>query len=390
MDLISESMPARTKKQEAVIGFLAWSSGAVVGLILLAFLFSPQDTNFEELALGGLSASVMASANGYRIHCGDSRDVALCLAGVQAAGFPNVVLWLGNSQLHAVNQLKNGETNAPRKMFDGLIKHGYYLMTLSQPNANLQEHFVAFEYMAIHAPVNVLLLPLVFDDMREEGIRKEIAELALDAETRNALLRSPTGRNVMESAIKAADTDDTSGIAHTVQQKVESVIDQWLDANSELWRSRPEIRGQLFNGLYMLRNWVLGIKPTSKRKTIPARYAQNFDALKSLIGRAGEIGVKVIMYIAPIRNDVEIPYVRREYEKFKAEMEEMAMINHAAFFNLEALVPNEYWGSKPASTLGGESELDFMHFQAAGHAVLAVKLEEIVSTLVSGKPGTPP
>ena len=37
------------------------------------------------------------------------------------------------------------------------------IITFSQPNANLQEHYVLFEYLRHRLPVRTLILPLVFD-----------------------------------------------------------------------------------------------------------------------------------------------------------------------------------------------------------------------------------
>ena len=44
--------------------------------------------------------------------------------------------------------------------------------------------------------------------------------------------------------------------------------------------------------------------------------------------------------------------------------------------NLEGLVPGELWGTKDSTSLDASPELDFMHFQAAGHKLLASKLYE--------------
>jgi hypothetical protein len=41
-------------------------------------------------------------------------------------------------------------------------------------------------------------------------------------------------------------------------------------------------------------------------------------------------------------------------------------------------VPGELWGTKASTTVEADEELDFMHFKAAGHEILAGRLAEIV------------
>ena len=46
------------------------------------------------------------------------------------------------------------------------------------------------------------------------------------------------------------------------------------------------------------------------------------------------------------------------------------------FSNFEDIVPSEYWGMKESTTIGGGLELDFMHFKAEGHRLLADSIYE--------------
>ena len=41
------------------------------------------------------------------------------------------------------------------------------------------------------------------------------------------------------------------------------------------------------------------------------------------------------------------------------------------WIDFDRLVPGRYWGTKAATSLGGKAELDFMHYQEPGHAMLA-------------------
>jgi hypothetical protein len=124
---------------------------------------------------------------------------------------------------------------------------------------------------------------------------------------------------------------------------------------------------------------IFGIKPTTKRKIIPIRYKRNLSAYEATLNLARENGIKVLVYIAPIRNDIDTPYLQSEYSKFKVDVKVLAEKYGANFSNLEGLVPSNLWGQKDSTGLGDKGgELDFMHFQAGGHKLLATKVNQLI------------
>ncbi len=355
--------------------------GGVVASVALTLGFVGKKTNFEDAAtFGAKTSSVEAQVDGFPIHCHDSRDAASCLEGSKKRGAQSTVLWLGNSQVHAVNEWQPGQTNAAPMLFDLLKARQLDLMTFSQPNANLQEHLVLFENLRRKLQVKVLLLPVVFDDMREDGLRKTVADFLEDADTKNAIAATEVGNKILQAnqTAPASERADTAGLAHTIQERVELALNRWLELRSELWAIRPEIRGQIMTNLHLLRNTALGITPSSKRKVIKSRYQANAAALETILRSASENNIKVAMYVVPLRNDVEVPYVRSEYEHYKIEMDALAKKHNASFTNLENIVPASMWGAKDAASLGGGQELDFMHFKEAGHKLLSAELFEVV------------
>lgn len=364
---------------------LAMVLGACIAALWISLVFKPHQTNFEQAeALGTATTSFFSRMGDYPIHCRDSRDLAECLAGVRARHAVSSVLWLGNSQLHAVNQWQAGQTNAAPFLFDKLKPIGLDLVTFSQPNANLQEHYVLFEYLQRQLPIKLLILPVVFDDTRESGIRKEISCLMDDSGTASAISATEIGKRMLrERAGVTKSESDTAGIAHTLQEQAEQNLNQWLDSHSALWASRPEIRGQLMISLYNLRNMLLGIKPTSKRKLIRSRYKDNMDAMEGILETAASRGITALIYVVPLRNDVEVPYNDNEYQQFKSEAQAIAVRHGARYADLDNLIPASLWGSKDATSSGSKEELDFMHFQAAGHRILAERLAGLVTEMWS-------
>ena len=119
------------------------------------------------------------------------------------------------------------------------------------------------------------------------------------------------------------------------------------------------------------------ISTQSTRRVIPGRYVKNMEALETIMSTASRAGIKTLVYVVPIRDDVDMPHLRGEYRGFKQEVERLVAANGAVFANLENLVPAQLWGQK-GSTAGGDGfELDFMHFQAVGHELLANELSRL-------------
>ena len=109
----------------------------------------------------------------------------------------------------------------------------------------------------------------------------------------------------------------------------------------------------------------------------------NIKALKEILSSAKNSGTKVLMHVVPLRNDVKIPYDFEEYSDFKKEVKMLSKDENVSYFNLENLVPSKFWGTKSSTVSGGGEELDFMHFQAGGHKILANSLINILSNLLN-------
>jgi len=380
--------------KRAWLSLIAIILGVVLSLALFNMSFVPGETNFEAAStMGAATTDTVGTADGFLIHCLGSRDSERCLEGQRRRAPLTAALWLGNSQIHGVNQLQPGETNASPLLFRSLKKRGIDLLTFSLPNANLQEHYVLFEYLRQRMPLKVLILPVCFDDMREEGLRSpDVTDFLKDSETKRILSETLIGRRLLKSAESGKTTevggtnDDTGGIADSIQESVEKSLNVWLGDHSRLWQLRPEIRGWLFYSvLYPARNTLLGITPSSTRRLIPGRYRDNFSAIEAILARAKTADVRVIVYVVPLRGGVQIPYHVAEYATFKSDLELMALKNGATFENLEHLVPDDSWGTKGSTSLKASSEIDFMHFAYPGHRLLAEALDNLVTEAMRNK-----
>ncbi|XDZ70421.1 hypothetical protein AB8879_10645 [Alphaproteobacteria bacterium LSUCC0744] len=349
--------------------------GSFVGIVLLyQVLPQEQETKrFEDLALGTENTASLGQADGLVVHCYDLTDAHECLKSYRrVTPGQKVLLWLGNSQVHAINQFKPGEETAAPELHRRFKVSGDYFLTFSQPNASLQEHYLLFAYLINRLPIETLVLPVVFDDMREDGIRISLIDAFKDYKTLDSLKGSKIGRILIENhRDQDATLDELAALEETLQEHSEKALNSILSEAWSVWANRPALRGNFMGWLYQFRNFVLGINATSTRKMIRGRYAKNRDALIAVLELAAFREVKVLVYVVPLRNDVKVPYDPIEYASFKTEMSSLARQKGASFVDLENLVPAHLWGTKDSTTIGGGAELDFMHFQAGGHRLLA-------------------
>ena len=349
--------------------------GLLLGIFLLDIFSSNIDSeiNFEEFALGKNTKTLMASVEDKKIHCNDLKDLNLCIEGykIDKNNSP-VILWLGNSQLHAINQNKPGNETAAPQIHRFLKKYNFHTLTLSQANANLQEHYLLFAYLLDRFPIKTLILPIVFDDMREDQIRSNFESILKDQNSLKKINKTLTGKNLI-SRFNDKDLADnqSNALDDTIQNSYENSIDEKLGKIWPLWTKRDILRGELFGTLYLLRNSILGIKATTTRKMIKGKYIKNRNAYQDILNLALDNKIEVLVYIPPIRSDIKIPYELTEYNNFKKEIKDIAEEYKIYFTSLENLVPSEFWGKKASTNLREESEVDFMHFQAEGHRLLA-------------------
>ena len=289
-------------------------------------------------------------------------------------------LWLGNSQLHTVNQARPGDSVAPEYAGEALGRRVY---GLSLNNTNCQEQLVVLHWALRRRDVDWLILPVCYDDLREDGVRAELAELVTPQVTA-ALATRPEGRRLADELAAtedvAADVQGTSPSHRSWQDHSEAQLEALLQKHWGLWAERGDLLATVKFKLYQLRNVTFGIAATSKRRMIPLRTKKNMAALAELLEVARQHDVRTLVYTVPLRWDVEPPYDLDTYRRWKQELAELtAECGATRFADLDRLVPDELWGRHHGR------EVDFMHFQGDGHRLLG----ERVAALIGDDPVAP-
>jgi hypothetical protein len=362
----------------------------ILSLFLLKMFFS-EKVVFEDLALGEETTRFLAKDSANRpMHIVEMNGEEQALLKTWSeSGKDSVVLVLGNSQTHSINQIKPKDEIYVSSLGKHYESRGYKVFCHSIPNASLQEFLVMFEYWKHQLPVKLLLLPVFMDDLREDGLRDVFFNGLIAKQFRIGDSTAPIAKKLNGELSKfhastasgeTATDEDMKALHETVQENVERKMNDWLDAHFFAWAYRPTVRGELFNGLYNFRNTLFGIDASTKRKMIPARMETNLRALEQILASASSSGVKAIVYIPPIRHDVPLPYDENEYISFKEAVRSRVGAQHAAFADLDTLVPGQYWGMKNSTNASGKKELDYMHFQYAGHKLLSDALVPLIDS----------
>jgi hypothetical protein len=187
----------------------------------------------------------------------------------EAAGKPPAILWRGNSQLHAINRYTKGEKTASVLLHDALSSRDSYVVTYSQPNANLIEHAIVYGALSSAYSPSALIIPVFLDDIREQGIRTTVAAFLDDAVIRRRLEASPhVARHCPAHAIRGGSADAHTG-EHTFQQRFENDLNAALSQVSEPRRPR---RGHApARRLPPSRHWARTLWPRCARAAFPSR-----------------------------------------------------------------------------------------------------------------------
>lgn len=358
-----------------------------LGLLFAYLLLQHARTNWlvklDEAAYGAETHAFNAGADSSQTQCAAAANSEQCVSAYLSAGSPEAVIWLGNSQLMAINRIKQGDVNAPFLLHQSLTKQGRYLVTYSIPNANLSEHALTIDAIASRYKTRTIILPVVYDDLREQGIRSDVADFAKDPAVAMRLAGAPYWQEIKpllnaKGQEQGQNDSQRTPTQQTVQARAENNVVAFLGKQSALFESRPNLSGMLGFAIHTLRNKALGIHSTTKRKVDPGVYKQRLELLEQIIARIRSQGIHILVYIPPYRRDIDGPYIESDYQQFKMEVARIAKKHDAQLADLESIVPGPEWGTV-TDPLFGIKEHDFMHFTADGHKRLAAALDSALS-----------
>ncbi len=375
------------KKDNNIILWIPLILGVVLALGFLEYVRTHILVRLDEVALGTETTSVISHESVDAIHCMDATDHSSCVETYKKTDDIPTIVWLGNSQLHAINRYKQGQKNAPALLHAILLERGRFLTTYSQPNANIYEHAVVFNGIYDEYQPKLLVLALCFDDFREFSVRENIASFVKNTAVNKRItqtqywgLLKPMLVDIEYGVDPAIKNENLPSTTVPLQNKVETWLTNELSDHSLLWESRPGLRGTAASAIHKLRNKILGIHSYSKRHVDQGIYKERMHFLDLFLADVRKQDTDVLVYIPPYRDDIEGPYVESEYRSFKKDVENLVGIHKGHYADIEKVVPGPEWGMVTDYIFGFE-EYDFMHFTASGHQKLSNAVDKILKEM---------
>ena len=302
--------------------------------------------------------SVGGALGSYLPHIPDAQQVRL-------------VTLVGMSQMYAINDRKAGDATISEHLDNFLSPHKVRAFGVAAPNLSNEEALFLFETLA-SAPATkpaVFIYGLCFDKFRNVDLRPEYQMLLRDlpkvAEKwrkhgMDGSAQFPRAGRKMMATLAAARTKQSVGAGGRLEERLRDFAAHAMPIVS----SRKEVSSFLQLQLFLGRNWLFNVKPTSKRPVIASRYELNWEFLKLLSMRAREENVHLVLYVIPLNPQAENPYITTQYELFKRNLALFCNQEGIPFANFENVVPSQCWGE----FMGGA---DFKHFRGEGHHMTA-------------------
>jgi hypothetical protein len=340
------------RKKKITILILFFSP--IISWVILSLIFSKTNKKFDELALGKENVLVINKIYDQEFLCSSLDNIINCIEFLKSKDFKKKILWIGNSQLQSVNEGTSYSKVAPYLVSEYFYNKEIGVIAFVAPNISFREYSQVISYLLGNIELDYIILPLVFDDTRENNIRDSLT----------------------------VKKEDLNSNKISLQEISEQKITNFLDKNINWTQIRSQSQGYIYEFLYRFRNYLFNINPTTIRKPIKSIYEKNINALNVSLKKIKENKIESILYVAPIRNDIKIPYDLQEYYQFKNKMESLSKDLSVNFYNLENIIPENFWGKKSGTKLGVVDEIDFMHFKNEGHTILANEMIKILENII--------
>lgn len=326
----------------------------------------------RNLTTGDVEGMTASAERRYDTTVGE--DVLSSIPSVPDATKSRLVVVTGMSQMYTINDRQPGDLTLSEILDDRIRSEGTRVFGLSGPNL-CNEEALFLLLLLLDRPQtkpHVFVYGNCFDKYRNVDLRPGY---------RKAMLAQPSVREAWQNTIDRyslrypAATEKMRGTLAAIEATAEQQQDDTLEALLResvatvipVVAARKDLSAFSELQFYYARNAVFGIKPSTKRPVIPARYELNQQLMAMMLDVAKQAGVSVVTYVIPLNPLSDNPYIPAQYAAYKSWLEGLASANGVAYVNLESVVPPEDWGE----FMGGP---DFKHFRGPGHRIVAGEL----------------
>ena len=369
-------------------------AGLLIGYALF-YYYSGKYYNFEpkDFALGLSNHAKKASGTDFlRFHREASAIKSLTenMIKEKSAG-NNIILIFGTSQLHAINDYKEGDSLTVEYVNDFFIKNNkpWRLYQISYPNASYCD-FLAFysNFRQNNAPLDLLVLELHYNTNLGSGLYDGNLQ-GLNKVYFSSMQNNDSGIIFLNDAIDKYKTNNSSSkdkkviesivTKGTPQEVLEKIINRGFDSVIPNFDRRKTLMSKLdaerinfmvYFNIFTFKDALKIEAPTLSREIVK----RNTDAFNSLIKMTQFDGVHIIMYKQPIKQ----PFIAKspDYDKYYMSLEKsFANNNHIFYTDYSFLVPAKDF----------VAEEDIWHFNNEGHKIVGNRLATLIDSLVNVK-----
>lgn len=276
----------------------------------------------------------------------------------------------GMSQMYAINEARPGDQTISEWLDDLASPAGTRVFGLAAPNLCNEEALLLL--MATiedpRARPHCFIYGVCFDKFRNLGLRPGYQSLLQSRPGLSRKWRSFAAELAARCPLAAAQMRESLAEMEQStpadQPSRESRLRQSAGRGIPMIAARQELNAWIKMRLFVLRNLVLGITPTSKRPLLSARYDLNRQLLEAMTIAARENGVRLLLYVVPLNPLADNPYIPEQYAAFKSWLAGFSRHSGVPCLDLENAVPQGEWGQ----FMGGP---DFKHFKGIGHRRVA-------------------
>lgn len=360
-----------------------WRLGIALGILggVLGFTWATHRAasfQAQDVGLGRNTLPTVAFDEGRQIS-GPFEDMEVVLetfADLQAAGRP-LILWIGASQLYAINQPEEGDQLAVWYATQSARARGsrYAYVMAANPNCNQTELFATYMiFRQAGLRPDALVVGFTYDDLKEPGVRQLALDhlRPLDAGERvlggAAAEHIAEARAALEGTGPAASAVERNAVDGTPQERLELELVARLEDHWDAYARRGQLQAAAiaawkvpFTGL------VFQVFTRPKRLVPPALQEWNEAGLEALFDVAAEDGVPTFVYQAPHRpadDDASFYHDRAAYDSYHSELEARLTARAIPYLDLELLVEQSLWGRT------NDGSPDVFHFRDEGHRLL--------------------
>jgi hypothetical protein len=201
-------------------------------------IFGKINRKFDELALGKENVLVINKIQDQEFLCSSADNIFNCIKFLRSKDFKRKILWIGNSQLNGVNQGTFNSKIAPYLVSEYFYKKNIGVIVFAAPNISFQEYYQVISYLLSNIDFEYVILPLFFDDTRENNIRNNLIELCVPYE----MIHKNSG-NYLKLVDKKVTLNDYL-INKQIKKNLEFVpsnkykdYDEFIQKNNNIYRS---------------------------------------------------------------------------------------------------------------------------------------------------------